>query len=912
MRAGWIISFALIYVFLLFIIAYLTERQADKGRSITHNPYVYALSLAVYCTAWTYYGSVGRAAYTGLGFLPIYLGPTILAPLFFIVLRKIILISKYQRITSIADFVSSRYGKSTVLGMIVTLALIIGIVPYISLQLKAIAFSIRILTLSEDTFREPIQFVPFYKDSALYIATALTFFTILFGVRKLDANERHEGLVAAIAFESLIKLVAFLSVGIFVTYGLFDGFGDLFSRVSQNPSLSQLFTMKGAGLDGWSWLWLTIISMSAVLLLPRQFHMAVVENPHPSFTRKAAWLFPLYLFLINIFVLPIAFGGEMIFTPEQQIEADTYVLNIPLQFGKEGLAVFACLGGLSAATSMVIVSVIALSIMVSNNLVLPAILKTSAIQERQYMDFDQRFLGIRRVSVVVILFLAYGFYKLIGVDYPLVSIGLISFTAVAQLLPAIIGGLYWKRMTKKGVTAGIIAGFFVWAYTLPLPTLIESGLISDQVLSEGPWGIGLLRPNALLGSEGMSLVAHSAFWSLLINFSLTIGISLFSRQSVSEISQANIFVDIEKYRDKGSEIQPLPRSARTTDILLLLNRFLGNQRAQRLIRFFEKKNKKDVRATEEADPEFIHFAETHLAGSIGAASARIIIGSTTREEKVSLEEMLHLIEQTREIMDYSKELEQKSIALEDSARQLRSANERLKELDKLKAEFINTITHELRTPITSIKAFSRILLDHPELEEEKRASYLEIVVSECERVSRLVNQVLDIRKLENEAIQLNLKDLDICEVVTHSFKGVQQLFEERSIDYSCELPSYPLFIEGDRDRLIQVFINLLSNAIKFCAHPQGEVSLRIREEAQHVRVEVWDNGAGIPDKDKKIIFEQFTQVSDKARGKPQGTGLGLYISKILIDQHKGHISVASSREKGTTFCVRLPLIKNDD
>ena len=904
MTIGLLAGFSIFYILLLFVIAYLTERQAERKYKVINNPYVYSLSLAVYCTAWTYYGSVGRAAALGLGFLPIHLGPTILAPLFFIVLRKIITISKAQRITSLADFVSARFGKSTALGAIVTIVLVFGIVPYISLQLKAIAFSIQVLTKNA---YYPSAEIPFFVDSALFIATALTFFTIIFGVRKLDANERHEGLVAAIAFESVVKLAAFFSVGIFVTYGLFDGFEDLFNKASAQHDLKPLLSLNGIGMDGWDWWWLTFISMTAILFLPRQFHMAVVENGNPKFTKKASWLFPLYLFLINIFVLPIALGGDMVFAENSGISADTYVLSLPLAFEKNWLALFVFLGGLSAASGMVIVSVISLSIMVSNNMILPAILKSGGKGEDNYENFSTRFLGIRRLSVVVILFLSYGFYKIIGVDYPLVSIGLISFTAVAQLAPAVIGGLYWKGITKAGVISGLVIGFLIWGFTLPLPALLSGHPESADLMERGLMGYSFLKPNALFADLGMSPVAHSSFWSLFFNIIVTVGVSLYSKQGVEEITQANFFVDYHVHTDP-QDYQSIPRKAKTADIIGLLKRILGTQKAYLLIQEYEQRSGlSSINEQEEADAQFINFAETQLAGSIGAASAKIISSSIIRQEPITLKEMIQMIEETKEIIDYSKELENKSNELEETAIQLRTANERLKELDKLKAEFINTVTHELRTPITSIKAFSKILLDHPDLEEEKRDSFLKIVVSECERISRLINQVLDIRKLEKDSSDLHIQTLNLCEVTAHAYSGLHQLFEEKQITYSIALPNEPVFIKGDRDRLIQVFINLLSNAIKFCDKDHGEVSIEVIPKQKFAVVEIWDNGSGIPQKDQQYIFEQFTQVPNQDRSKPHGTGLGLYISKVLIDMQKGNIRLKSKKGTGTKFIVELPL-----
>ncbi|MGA0034030.1 MAG: histidine kinase, partial [Burkholderiales bacterium] len=357
-----IVALSFGYVGLLFAIAYYGDKRADAGRSIIANPYIYTLSLAVYCTSWTFYGSVGRAATSGVGFLPIYLGPTLMAALWWYVLLKLIRISKAHRITSIADFIASRYGKSHLLGGLVTIIAVLGIVPYIALQLKAISasFSIVLQYPVEVLTFGALNDLPFLHDNTFYIAMLLAAFTILFGTRHLDATERHEGLVAAVAFESVVKLVAFIAVGCFVTYGMFDGFADIFRKAASNPELNALLTQAGAAGSYANWASLTVLSMLAIILLPRQFQVAVVENVDERHLNKAIWLFPLYLFAINIFVLPIALGGLMHF-PAGTVDADTFVLTLPMAERATWLALLAFIGGLSAATGMVIVETIALS-----------------------------------------------------------------------------------------------------------------------------------------------------------------------------------------------------------------------------------------------------------------------------------------------------------------------------------------------------------------------------------------------------------------------------------------------------------------------------------------------------------------------------------------------------------------------
>ncbi len=896
-----IIFISLAYVALLFLLAYYGNLREKAGRSLVNNSGIYALSLAVYCTAWTYYGSVGRAATAGLGFLPIYLGPAIMAPLWLIIMKKIILISKSQRITSIADFISSRYGKSTWLGALATVIAVLGIIPYISLQLKAISTSFGLLSAGGGPVR-PHQELPFFLDSAWYIAIALAVFTILFGTRHLDPNERHGGLVAAIAFESLFKLAAFLSVGIFVTFGIFDGFGDIFRSGLQRPDIARLFTLEGSGIDGWEWFWLMILSMSAVMLLPRQFHIGVVENTRPGHLNKASWLFPLYLLLINIFVLPIAVAGLLEF-PDGAYEPDSFVLSLPLAQGKEALALIAGLGGFSAATGMVIVGVIALSIMISNHLVLPLLIRRRPQGEVYKTNLRNRILGIRRIIIIIVLLLAYGYFRAVGAQYTLVSVGLISFTATAQFAPSVLGGLFWKRATKKGAMAGLLAGFAIWVYTLPLPTMAEA--FSER----GLFGLEWLRPYALFGLEGSSPIAHAAFWSLLFNTAAYYFVSLYTTQTPLEASQADLFVDIHKYRAGGADYGLLQRRASMQDIRLVLNRFLGEARAQQLLEAYENTRQPGLSRQQTAGAELVRYVETHLAGAIGAASAKVIIGSISKEEPISLEEMFKVLEQTQEAIAYSKALEKKSAELEHTSRQLREANERLRELDRLKADFITTITHELRTPITSIKALSRIMLETPDLPAGKQEEFLHIIAGESERLARLVDQVLDLEKIQNSQSQWELETVDLAAIVEKAFNGLQELMRSRFISHELHISARPVRILGHADRLTQVVVNLLSNAIKFCRETEGRIVVRLGEKGAMAVLEVEDNGRGISGKDQQFIFEKFTQLSDVQRGKPQGSGLGLYITQAIVGRHQGRVFVRSEINQGATFIVEIPVLE---
>ncbi|TYC54563.1 histidine kinase [Zoogloea oleivorans] len=911
MTGSTIVVVSFLYLALLFAVAYVGDKRADAGRSIIANPTIYALSLAVYCTTWTYYGSVGRAASSGLGFAPIFLGPTLVVALWWFVMLKMVRIGKTNRITSIADFVASRYGKSHLLGGLVTVIAVLGVIPYIALQLKAVSNSFTILT-SYPAIVMPAKAgtVPWLADTTLYIALIMAAFTILFGTRHLDATERHEGMVAAVAFESLVKLLIFMGVGIYVTFGIFDGFGDLFSRAAQDPNLQALMTM-GAGGNGYgNWFALTLLSMLAVMFLPRQFQVAVVENVNENHLRRAIWLFPLYLLLINIFVLPIALGGLMHFAG-QDVDADTFVLTLPMAYGHGWLALLVFIGGLSAATGMVIVETIALSTMVCNDLVMPLLLRYRWLALQGEEDLSGLLLGIRRSAIIFILLLGYLYFRLAGEAHALVSIGLISFAAVAQFAPAMIGGMYWRGATRSGALAGLSGGFAVWLYTLLLPSFAKSGWLPADFLQNGLFGLELLRPHELFGLKGMDQIAHSLFWSLLVNLGAYVWVSLMRRPNAVEAGQATLFVDVFK--------QSLPTggafwrgSARVADLLPLIGRFIGRERARSA--FAEYARTRGVAGVEalQADAGLVHFAETTLAGAIGSASARVMVASVVQEEPLGLDEVLNILDEASQVRAYSKRLEQKSQELEAATRELRSANERLKELDRLKDDFMSSVTHELRTPLTSIRAFSEMLLEDPRIDLADRRRFLGIIVSETERLTRLVNQVLDMAKIESGHAEWDNEEVSLVEVIEQAAASTSQLFKDKGVALEMSLPGKAPSLLADRDRLVQVMLNLLSNAVKFVVRGKGRVLVTLSEADGGLRVDVRDNGPGLTPTEQQIVFEKFRQGGNTMTDKPQGTGLGLPISRQIVEHYGGRLWVDSVAGEGATFSFLMPCGKSTE
>ena len=908
MLQGWVIvgtSFA--YIGLLFAIAYYADSRAEAGRSIIANPWIYSLSLAVYATAWTFYGSVGRAASDGVGFLPIYIGPTLMIVLWWFVVRKMIRIAKLNRITSLADFTAARYGRSALIGGLVTVIAVIGILPYISLQLKAVSTSFQIvLQYPEIVMPEKIGTASILQDTAFYVALFMALFTIAFGTRHLDVAERHEGMVAAIAFESIVKLVAFLAVGIFVTFFMYDGFGDLFGRASNRPELAALMAPLGTAAGGYaSWVWLTVLSMLAIVFLPRQFQVAVIENVDEKHLKRAMWLFPLYMLAINLFVLPIAFGGLLHFPPGY-VNPDTFVLTLPMAHHAEGLALLVFIGGLSAATGMVIVETIALSTMVCNDLVMPVLLRVKSLRLNESRDLSVLLLDIRRAAIVAILLGGYFYYLIAGEAYALVSIGLISFAAVAQFAPAVIGGIYWKGGTRAGALAGLGAGFGVWIYTLLLPAFAKSGWfgIHTDFLDLGPWGMELLRPTQLFGLTGLDQITHAMIWSMLVNVGLYIGVSVLSKQSASEHAQATLFVDVfTQTGERGSQW----RGATSASALqTLLGRFLGPARALDLFSAYARERGLKSVEEVEGDGELVHFAELQLAGAIGAASARTMVATVAQEEPLDLDQVMTILDEASQVIAYSHQLEAKQRELEQVTRDLRAANARLQELDRMKDDFISTVTHELRTPLTSIRAFSEILHDNPDIDPAEQQRFLGLIIKESERLTRLINQVLDLAKLESGLAEWQTTELDLNELVADAVSTTSQIFKTRRVSVETRAGAPVSKVVADRDRVMQVMLNLLSNAVKFCPEDTGKVEVRLAEDADNVRIDVRDNGIGISRENLGVIFEKFRQVGDTLTDKPPGTGLGLAICRQIINHFGGRLWVESEPGRGSVFSFTLP------
>jgi Na+/proline symporter/signal transduction histidine kinase len=642
---GWLLLvISAAYVGLLFAIAYWGDRHAARAEQPRARPLIYSLALAVYCTSWTFYGAVGRAADSGWDYLPIYLGPMLVFLFGAPMLERLVALCRHHNITSIADFIGARYGRRQALASLVTVIAVIGVLPYLALQLKAVADSLGMMMLPDAAT------AGWLGDGALVTAILLCVFAILFGTRQVSSSESHHGLVLAVAFESVVKLAAFVAVGLYAAYGVFDGMGDAIGAALSQPRVTEAMA-RPDWMTGF--IAQTVLAMAAIICLPRQFQIMVVENNHRSELRAARWVFPFYLLLISVFVLPIAGAGALVTggvsTP------DMYVLSVPLAGDRTQMALFAYIGGFSAATSMVIVSLIALSTMLSNELVMPALLRWHPFGIARGNDLSSLIKTVRRFSIVLLLALAWLYTRVIA-DRTLTSIGLLSFAAVLQFAPALIGGLYWKRGTHQGVLAGLVAGFAIWSYTLMLPALLGA---DSALLRDGPFGIGWLRPHALFGLDWLDAVTHGTVWSLAFNLAGYVLVSGWVMPGLRDHLHAVRFIDVAT--PQQAPAASVTGSATVGDLRILLERFFGGERATQLLRGYGERAGVTLQDRDRATPQILRTSERLLAGALGASSARVVMSSMLRGRDMQVEEVIRVLDETSHALQFSRELLQAAL-----------------------------------------------------------------------------------------------------------------------------------------------------------------------------------------------------------------------------------------------------------
>ncbi|WP_300034778.1 ATP-binding protein [uncultured Roseobacter sp.] len=883
-----LIAVCMAYVALLFGVAFAAERAGVRGRAdwLLRSPLVYTLSLSIYCTAWTFYGAVGNAARSGLEYVTIYLGPSLVIIGWWWILRRLVRIGRSHKVTSVADLISSRYGKSNTLAIVVTIMAVIGVTPYIALQLQSVALSLSIFS-SAETGGVPDPETS--RAGGLWIAIGLALFTVLFGTRNLNANERHHGVVIAVAVEAVVKLIALLAVGVFVVWGVAGGLSATMARIDA----SALGTWQ---TDGSRWATLTLLSATAFLCLPRMFQVMVVENDDERHLQVASWAFPLYLMLMSLFVVPIAVIGLEVLPAGSN--PDFFVLSLPLSEGREGLAMLSFLGGFSSATSMVIVATLALSTMVSNHVVMPVFLYLRQGGATQSGDVRDVVILSRRLSILGIIGLGYIYFQASGGSGALAAIGLISFAGVAQFLPAMLGGLFWRGATRVGALAGLAIGFSVWMFTMLLPSFGPGVVFSAETFASGLWGIGWLNPQALFGIAGLDPTVHAVFWSLSLN---VLGFAVFSLISFPlplERLQGAQFVNV--FDHSGQARGWHASFAESEDLLIMAQRILGAEEARHL---FETQTRAQGMPGHlpEPTPDFLQRLERELAGSVGAATAHAMIGQIVGGTAVSVQDLMAVADESAQMLEYSSQLEAKSRELSRTAGELRRANEKLTQISLQKDAFLSQISHELRTPMTSIRAFSEILRDTDGLRPLEKTKYASIINTEAIRLTRLLDDLLDLSVLENGQVTLNRQSGNLGDLLDQAI-ATAQASEAREITIHRRRLDETITLNTDLDRLAQVFINLITNAQKYCASETPELRIEAARHGETVVIDFRDNGNGIPDEAREMMFEKFSRIGAQ---DSNGAGLGLAICREIMVRLGGDVSYLDD-SGGTAFRVMMP------
>ena len=882
MNSYLLFALVILYLGILFFIAYFAEKK--RSSFWVNNPYVYSLSLAVYCSAWTYYGSIGVAANQGLEYMAIYVGPIIIIPSWIYLNSKIIRISRVNKISSIADFIGLRYGNSRSLSAIIALVCILAIIPYIALQIKSISETFHLITETENS--TSILF-----DSSTYVVIIIALFSSYYGTKYVDASEKRLGIISAVAAESFFKIIFFVILGLFVVYGVFNGFEDIYRQAEKLPDFAAKNSFNG--LEGsFNWFLMLMLSMSAIFLLPRQFHTAIIENRKEKHIKTAIWLFPLYLLIFNFFVFPIAWGGKILFFG-QDVNPELYSILIPQKFGNIFISTLVFFGGLSACISMIIISSISLSIMLSNNIIIPYGWLDKFKSEND-TDNTKSIVNIRKVSIFLLIISGFIFYKYLLLGKSLFSIGLVSFVLIAQLGPSFFGAIFWRRGTYAGSVSGIIVGVLLCFLGLILPSFSENFVQSEFYQSEffSFFKIPYLSP-----------ITQIFFWSMLVNSALFILISANTVSNYRERNYAELYVDIDDYIQNHENAYIWKGTANVSDIQKILGRFLGQKKTEQALKIFNLKyNITDESDT--ADSRFIKFSENLLSGRIGTASAKILIEGVTKEDKISLPEVLQILEESKENISINKQLSEQSSQLLKLSGDLQVANINLIEKDQQKDEFLDSVAHELRTPLTAIRATSEILLDDEDMPAELKKDFLENIISESDRLNEIINDILYLDKLETGTISLHISENNIIETFKKSLKPLLHLFDQRHLHHSeVHLLENEIY-QFDEQRMIQVFQNILGNALKF-TNEQGMIQTKFQEKDDQLKISIFNTGKTIPEEDLEFIFDKFYQSKNQNLRKPIGSGLGLAICKKIMIAQNGNIEV-KNKEIGVSFEIYLP------
>lgn len=944
---SWVVSGMLLYMGLLFLIARWGESRSYYANRVARHPVTYSLSLAIYCTAWTFYGLVGMATTSGFLYMAIFLGPSLVMIFSWSILRRLIKIKSRFRVTSLADFLAARYNKSNTLGIIASLLALIGSVPYISIQLKAIIISFNELV----AFSEPTAIERALINHFDWLVVAIMiFFTIVFGVRHLDTTERHQGMMLSLATESVVKLAALVSIGLFTCYSLFDGMGELFATAQLQQQTHPIINRMAAAVPGEMWFTLFLLSMANFLFLPRQFHVAIVENHTPNHLKTAQWLLPLYLLLITLFVMPIALASLLSGLPSS--EADQFVILLPLWSQATSLAFFVFIGGFSAAMGMIMVSAMTLSTMMTNNVLLPIVEKYNIC-----LFLRRHLLACRWGVVVIIMLCSYYFNRVVGESYMLANIGLISFVAILQFTPAILGGLFWKKGNHYGAIAAILCGFAVWFYTMVLPALARSGWLALDWIEPGPADLLFLSPVNLLGTSGLEPLSHTVFWTLLVNTLAYVVVSLSTTTSREESVNANLFVsilDIEEplhlKQNKNIVVAEKINTVRSI-FCQYFSETVSEQKLQQLMA--EESLTSDAYISILQLSQFVNAAESILAGSIGSAAAHMAI---KRSDLLSPEEYQQLSatyadvlaelnispQALKEKVDYYQERE---ALYEQNADELKKqVNEQTTELNMINDHLFKTLTtlketqndlveadkmaalgglvagvaHEINTPLgISITAVShlddctRSFKRKFETGQLTKADFLSFIATSDESIRILTNNTGKAAELIKSFKQVAVdqssegkRDFNLKEYLEEILLSLKPKIKHtpHQIQLSCDegikINSYP-------GALSQIITNLVTNSLMhgFETIEQGVATIEAHSNNGLVTLIYKDNGVGMNEQTLEHLFEPF-YTTKRGHG---GSGLGAHITYNLVTQKlKGTIQCKSQPGEGVEYTIEFP------
>lgn len=996
----WFITLlSIAYLILLFIVAHWGQKQSPEYWSC--KPWVYSLSLGVSCTSWAFYGTVGQAATTGAWLAPIYIGSILCLVFAWPMLFKILLIIKQQNLTSIADFIAFRYDRSPKIAATVAIVALLGTIPYIALQLRAISGSFDLLT---GTYQSGIS-------TAFIVTIVLIVFSVLFGTRQIAANKQNQGLVLAIAFSSIVKLFALTAVGIFATYFVFDGFSDLINQqdaIKPNTVSQSTYLITAQA----------ILGAITIFILPQQFHMMMIENHSEQELKAARWLFPLYLILINIFILPIAIAGQLTF-PGGSVDADTYVLTLPLFYQQAWLGVVVYIGGLAAATSMVIVCAIVLSTMFATEVLTPLVLKFRLFNAKQTPQLSGLLINLRRFSIAAILLLGFIFERFIDQQNHLATIGLLSFVLLSQFAPATIGALYWRKANTKGALTGLIVGSLVWLYTLLLPALMPT----SAWIESGLWHIHWLKPTALFGITFLDATSHGVFYSLLFNLLCYVLISLLSHRSVGEKLQAELFVNKTQNQ--------FERHLSVDDLYSLLLRFIDKAAADELLNFA----KQDLPNNQTKNEMLIEHTRLQLSGVLGSASTRMVMKAASTSQEMPLEDVVSIVDEASQMFRFNRELLQSGVenieqgisvvdadmrlvawnqryiqlldypegfvsagkSVEDLLRfnitkgiitgaesegliarriehmrsgnshhfqrtmpngivleirgqsmpgggfvstftditahieaekSLKRANENLEKrveertqaLRKAKAEaeaanssktrFLAAASHDLMQPFNALSLFTSML--KKKVKDDELVLLANHIDDSLNVVEALLSDLVEISRLDNSSEKVEKSHFALDELLMPLKNEFTLLAEQVGIEFHYQKTT--CWVNSDKRMLRRIIQNFLSNAVHYCKDKTGsktnlrsKILLGVRHSESHIRIEVWDNGPGIPVDKQQTIFQEFERL-EQTREVP-GLGLGLAIAERMSLLLGLSISLKSTVGKGTGFMIEVPRIQ---